>query len=598
MIQENPVFDLLDLQIYAQTGGFIMGVNKFGDNFGDGTDTQEWISYACDVLSTNVVRGGARDGLTNSIDVGSLSMLIKNNADPLTDIKIRPNTPIRLILKNDDETVLFTGKILDVKATYALNKKTGVKTRFVSIYSVDAVQNIANTKRYGADDGIDGFEKWEERIERLSLSTDQNVNLPVEGTPTVKYQYDYYDFDPTPSGDGLDSWVRFGTYPSGVTGTIEQAAVSGSFPGQSMGVRVQSSNGFAFPITLAADTYGARRTIAGLTPGKTYTLNMGLAYQDPTSVYALGSVNSAEHFSKYKIGVTGIGHSAEVDLRTGSIVGDKYLNAMPEFSFVATSTSHQIEYILSTGNTRTVASTNPILESVLGYNVEVATEVSISPYRLQSIVYESNLANHFNVACDSVGAFWWVDQNNEIQFKADLDNEGITATFTDDPNDLDALCYTNIITGYDTKNTVNDIELVNHGLQDDPFNPGNNIANDVVYSFVDPTSIAGYSHHSDEIHTSLWTGTGYELSIEQRAEELLIEHRRPKQTITQITWNAQENPEKLAALEIYNQIQVNFEGKSQLSRIVGLAYDIQPTRWMVIISLAPEKGYSLETIPE
>lgn len=596
MVNELDVIDYLRVDIQVPgADSWIWGKSRWDiDSFGLDSDTLEWTDYTCELTNATLRRGVAGDLISNRPEPGRLNLTFKGAANPLTDTAIHPNIGVRLVYTPAPELVIFTGRILDVQLLERVNKQTNERTIFTTITAVDAVPDLTNTTRYGAG-AVGGYEKWEERIERLAASSIVPVTLPIEGTPVLKYAYDYYDFDGTASGDGLDYWTRFGTYPSGVTGSIQQTAVNGTFPGQVVGVGIQSDNGFAYPKTLAADTYGAERTITGLTIGKTYKLNMGLAYVDPTSVYALGTVAAGEHFSKYKIGVQGIGHSAEVDLRTGTVSGTRYLNAMPEYEFTATATTHVIEYILSTAATRTAASSNPILESVVGYNVDLTETASAYDERLQSLKMETSLARHFSIACDSVGAFWHIDRDNNVKFTRILDSPGPALVFTD-IEALDGLKYTDIKTNYDSRDIVNTLDIYNHGIKDDPENPGSTLTDDTVDGFTDETSIATWGSSNGTIDTSLYTGAGHETALADRAAEILDAYQTPKQRFTWLRWNAADDIEAIRKLEIYKQITVAGNYKIQDYRITNIYIEMAPRRCMVDLDIIPEPGTLLTNL--
>lgn len=610
-IIEQPVINIVDLEIYAPTGGFILGVHRFGDEFGDGTETYEWQRYTPNITRINGRRGGIRDGITNSIDVGIFTITLLNDADPLLDYKIRPNVPIRFKLtdpessseesssEDDTNTILYTGKIDDVDVSYSFNKNTGAFNRFVTITTVDAVRSHANTMRYGAG-GLDDDESWEDRIDRLAASSVEPINIPPGGTDILKYSLNagVYFLVGGGSVNNFDGWTRFGGLAAN---TLEDQWTPG-FGGGLIYETSADPNAGSWPRNIAANTYGLKRTVNGLTPGKTYRLNAKGRFR---SYYDTGGITAGtgRHVDQYKLGVTGIGDGAN-----GNITGDSVADLppgtpvydLPEYEFVATSTSHEIKITMSEAIARAhVGGGLQQFELFREYweTITLHEVAGISDYRLSPIVYESNLVNHFNVACDSVGAFWWVDKLGVTQFKGDLDSEGVAATFSDDTETEAALHYIDITTSYDTRNTANDIQMYNHSMQDDPDNPGNNIAYDIIHQFTNETSIASYGHHLDTIHTSIYTDIGYENAVALRGAELIDQYKRPKKTINQIIWNAQEAPQALAQIDIYSQINVIFDGQQQLSRVVGIRMEVQPTRWLVTLDLAPERGTSLEPIP-
>jgi hypothetical protein len=124
---------------------------------------------------------------------------------------------------------------------------------------------------------------------------------------------------------------------------------------------------------------------------------------------------------------------------------------------------------------------------------------------LQDVVYESSLANHFDLASNSVGGSWWVDEYNVTQFAASLpETDPLVARFSDVHEDIPIagaaphVCYTDIQVGYDTTNVVNDLTVVNHGRD-----AVTGDAADVTYGVQDITSSANWGPRQATIDTSL-----------------------------------------------------------------------------------------------
>lgn len=188
MITEGPVLDLLDVEIMAAQGGFILGRSRLDeDDLGDGESELQWTGYLAPATSCRIRRGGKIDGLAVSLQVGTISITLLNAGNPEDEAEISPNTPIRVRSKVTGD-VLYTGVILDADMTDQIDKKSGEVNSYVTVSAVDAVQAHANTTRYGAI-ADDGYERWEARISRLSASSMVPINPPVVDDPIVRYAF-------------------------------------------------------------------------------------------------------------------------------------------------------------------------------------------------------------------------------------------------------------------------------------------------------------------------------------------------------------------------------------------------------------------------
>lgn len=186
MIIEQPVIELIDVEILTPVGGFILGKSFLNiDDLGDPATDLVWSTYLADATSVKITRGGRRSGLATTMQVGTLDMTLVNAGDPADNPFVKPNSPIRVRAKGSD-VPLFTGVILDVDMEEQLDKAKNVLTDFITISAVDAVQVHANTNRYGAVSGV-GFEGWEARIARLAASSLAPINPPSVNEPIVKY---------------------------------------------------------------------------------------------------------------------------------------------------------------------------------------------------------------------------------------------------------------------------------------------------------------------------------------------------------------------------------------------------------------------------
>jgi hypothetical protein len=282
----------------------------------------------------------------------------------------------------------------------------------------------------------------------------------------------------------LDGWAAFGTLPAGLTPLVGAGLRRGLvYPigaGAPTGLLREIS--CASSGSVAAAALGIERTFTGLVVGRTYKLNgTALSLQDTTPAGNL-----------YRFAVVGIGSGSNA---TTSDTADPV--AIPEYTFVATGTSHVVRVEL---NEAASWSGSGWFEAVAFYGVTLTEIPNASPYRLQDVTLESSLANHFTIACDTVGAVWWVDSDDVTQFRQVPGDTAVRATFTDAraPGELE---YIDLAESYDTRNVVNDLAVKNYGRDAVTGN-----SRDVDYALTDAASVAEWGVRSGDVAMCLRSG--------------------------------------------------------------------------------------------
>jgi hypothetical protein len=114
------------------------------------------------------------------------------------------------------------------------------------------------------------------------------------------------------------------------------------------------------------------------------------------------------------------------------------------------------------------------------------------------------LTDHFDLATQSVGAYWWVDKNNETNFIQDYDYILPTATFSDEIVDGN-IYYSDIQTSYDTSDVINEVIFTNYGVKDNWFGETQLQGYDVEWVDRDSTSVNTFGPRSLNIDTNLQT---------------------------------------------------------------------------------------------
>lgn len=446
----------------------------------------------------------------------------------------------------------FTGKIADVDYELVYDRRTKRMVKLVTIVAVDAVQAHSNTQRYGAISGHGG-EPWEARLERLAVSAVEPVVVPYVAPGEVVYDL---------ASSGTDSWGNFGTLPAG----ISESAVARTTLGFLDRSQVYRETVTTVDTLVKGGTVGITRSITGLTVGRTYTVAARGGY------YGVHPATDLYVPNRYRLAVLEIGPGAPVTFWERG-----YPYEFPVFQFVATQTTHTLAVLLAE-DVNVLAAAG--LAEALGIEAITVTEWQTqSSYLMADQGVDGSLAEHFDLACLSAGAWWWVDSDGFTQFSTDL------ASVPEIPQFTEANYLQNPVRAYDTRAVVNDLSVTQHtiGVVDEDTGELGPIETD--HNYKDITSIASWGARSEDVDLAVYDQDVYSGSLKRRSRELLAEHAQPELTIYEITWNAQENWALASQLDIYSPIDVVLGGEVQESRVISLKHVLTPTRWLITIGL-------------
>lgn len=561
-VTERPTIRLLSLWLQVPVANaFILGQSLLNVGRLTAAPGWTWKSYLLNATSVNAQRGGSRTGLSVGMEVGTMTITFREPALG-GNVELVPRRAIRLSNKGDTQP-FFTGEIVDVDYTFQYDKRLRQIVRIVTIVAVDPVQAHAAATRFGASsgNGIDGFETWEARIRRLAASSITPVVPPVEPATVNRYTM--------PATSNLDGWSYFGS-PNGTVAPYpiakEQVSIS-TPPSNPYAVvrRMDSTN----RITIERGSQGLRRTITGLTPGRLYTLSAWGAYAG-----ALTPTGTAV-MSTYMLGVTGVGWGDPVSFYER---GAAYL--FPSYTFRATSTEHQVLVGLGAD---TMVEPQPDSEYLALLEFTVTQDATIAGYLMGNTVLESSLANHFDIACMSAGAYWWVDAAGITRFGRDLPGTADVAVFTD-KRTAGQREYVGLDANYDTRAVVNDLAVTNHESAYDA-DGVTIVSGDREMVLTDDTSQGTWGPRSGSAGFTVYDKGTQAGALVARARELLAEHRTALYTPHRIVWNAQEFPALVAALDVFAPVRVISGGQQFLMRIINIKHEITPTRWLVTLEL-------------
>lgn len=505
----------LALEYQGATTGFILGRSRIGHDLLDADATVEWLPALADALNVSVSRGGQRDGLVDSLDVGTMTARFLNALDPTTDDNVRPNTPIRLVERGAVRSPVYrsalatgwpdswaqrtgsgpwsaaltevnglgTGLRGDSGASLRRSVSTRRANRAVFSWTDQALGATAQTY----DVVVGGVTAH--RFTTAPFPTTRSVTVDVEVIGSVEVRFDWVS-----GGSGRTSFHSLGL------DTLQDAPLF---------------TGVVQDVSMTDDRDGDRNVTI-------------------TAVDARASLSNTQRYGAVQ---GGVGHESWV----GRI-----------------------------NRLRTSAQTS---------TAEPVVTVASSPFRLRDVVFESTLSNHFDLACNSVGARWWVDRNNVVQFAwgPPTGTSSVLAHFSDEHDEDDAkhVCFADIQLGYDTRNAVNNLSLTNHGRRFDT-EQATWVADDQTSVHEDATGIASWGARSASVDTSLFTGTGHEADVVIRAYALLDGAVTPSVRPTSLRFSVADGPHVLAGLDYFSRVTVTRAGATWTCAVVGIQHEIAP----------------------
>lgn len=354
----------------------------------------------------------------------------------------------------------------------------------------------------------------------------------------------------------LDQWESFGTPPAAavpiVPAGIRRAALD--LPNSPIGI-IREWNTLG-SITIPAFSVGAVRPVTGLTPGKVYRIE------------AEGFINWATPPAgaavQYALGAVGRGSGTGITLTDTP-------QQFPIYEFIAGSSTELVGVFNAAMIT---AAGSGEIERLNLYGFKLYELVGGTPYRLGNNKKDASLVQHLNTANNSVGGVYFCDRNGVLQFRATMPTGSTAATFTDEG---EGLKYLDISATFNTEDAINDLTLRNLEGEET-----------TAYNVTDLTSAATWGANSADIETNLYNEGAFAGSLADRAQQLLDQYSDPAVTYSLLRWNAQENRNTAAALEVYDPITVKYNRNEQPSRIFGIEHDITAKRWITTLEIGAQ----------
>lgn len=225
-------------------------------------------------------------------------------------------------------------------------------------------------------------------------------------------------------------------------------------------------------------------------------------------------------------------------------------------------------------------------------------DLSSNEILLGRTVHEGPLAEHFTIACATVGAIWWVGGDGVTRFAPRQGAgypESPAAVFWfdgyagDKPADALHGIDAELAAGSRVTFTVGIAHDL--GAVEDPENAGSWIAADEDYLYREPLPAMGADTRLGRSPVTTTINTAN--SVVHRLWEQQISYADGSPHIVSLIWNAQEDLSRIPDLEIGNVLRVHHPAVGAAGvQIVGVQHTITPTRWMVQLSLIPGALYS------
>ena len=540
------------LEYLTPPTGFIIGLGRLGENLALETEERTWVDLTPLVGEMRIRRGRIAQGLSGH-DVGTLDVSIVDRNSVLdlpTFIQSVPGAMFRVLPAAGAATPLVTATLRDVTFTEA-----GPDT-IATLSATDAMTELSNTTYYGAFSGNatpyqPGIESWFDRMNRYARRT------PIPFGPIPQLQ----TFNSP--GVTLDQWTAWGTAPAGTTISYTNSTYTGPWTyGEETPTRkiTLTPNTTA---TLTPNTFGTQTTVRGLTPGLEYQVYL-LVWRDPANPVTLTAFIDDEP-------------AKDINPNGPTFIWEGVSNeiALVPLALKPTTSTSTISLRITSSHT----TTNPtaVAEITIGLlNVDHGRR-NAWMYALSDTVYESSVANHLTVACDSVGAYWYIAKNNSVQFSlGESPDTWTNYNFTDTPSGTD---YALEALTYSLSDVINTLEATNHS-----WDPATEQADDTVHTATDVQSFVQFGRRPKSIDLNLHPDPDV---IEARLKEILELRKTLTRRPTIIRFRATQYPAIAANLELTQVVTVTRKSHTYTCRVVGIDHDITPTYWSTALTLEP-----------
>ncbi len=532
--------DYIRLEILMQPlESFILGTSRLALarlGFDPDQDTPAWIDVTGDLRSINTRTGGLEHNASTAIEAGYLSFNARNSLNPFMGWNIHPGLPVRVTDITDARTI-WTGTLDDVDVDY---DKTS-RGYTVRVNASDAVRDLKATTLRGQPGSVNEIatpgSRLYDRIAQIAAAA--GVATDLKPMP--------HGWNPSQILAGT-GWTRYGTPPAGYElGVVDYE--------NRVFVR-DSISDLRESVDFIPGVFGMRRTLTGLVAGDIYEVSVEAGLFNQRQAEA----EPDEHTFTLRL------NTGETALPVSVVQNHRRRYARARLVFRASATTHTLDFY------RTYEGELP-KQSVaysLG-NARIARWDSASAVLpIQAVAYDSSAFNHLVMATNSAGVQWFINAAGDIiTGLGDTPVAILSDEHTIAPNHL---CFFDIEAGYSTADSVNTLDIDNHGRQPSHEQFEAWITADNQTTFIREPSIERYRPRDLSMDTQL----PWPLLLE-RVGEIFDRHDTPRETIRSISLNALDHP--LARdLKIGDLVHIQFRSLEGDYWITGLENIITPTR--------------------
>lgn len=509
-----------------------------------------WVPVIAQARDVAMKRGGSRDGVTVAPQVGTLTV---SGVDSAELQRVTPGTPVRVRRGVD---VLFTGTANALHTTWARRRDLATVTAITTLRAVDAVQQLANTQRFGAV--IEYQWPWQ-----------NNETLGQRARRLLTGQgLDWH----APGAEGSDFTQAL---PWGITsGVVEQGAASASGPAW-YGFRFRAATPMREQaITVALPPTGVTELSAGVwvRRGSTATPNRVQRVLLELRAGSAGGPVLASRSHALPVGDT------NRDWQYMEVAGE-----MP----AAYASAGWVLTIRADEDANTSTSTGGLQATGATWATGPAAGCIGARFPLGSLVYESTLANHIDLAAASTGGAWWVDAHNVVNVTA-CRHSGAAEPLQLSDAPGSPWSYVAIEHAMDTARLANELRLDNKGRKENPDEPGEYVADDrTLGPFRNRTSVATYGPAAAEVTTGLAYddahGDVHAGAVDELAGIYLARGGAEFPSQVRLYRDPQDPP--MPALDVMGPVDLTFRGTLYRCAIAGLDHEITPHRWHTTLTL-------------
>ncbi|MCX4577939.1 hypothetical protein OHB41_33100 [Streptomyces sp. NBC_01571] len=207
--------------------------------------------------------------------------------------------------------------------------------------------------------------------------------------------------------------------------------------------------------------------------------------------------------------------------------------------------------------------------------------------------YDSTLVNHLMLAQNSELGYIYVDKENVVKAfgRGSLPTNSPVINFSDTRDDTDPIrsYYVDMPVSLDDTIMFNDVFVRNMTRQTD-YDPETlewtYTSIEKVYGpFRNATSVATYGARQTEVTTNL----ANDEDVFAYGNTVLHEFDTPELRADSVYWNATNEIEKVAGLELFDLVNCEYNSEwsslNQPFRVLAIEHDITPERWMVTVDL-------------